>query len=155
MVKVILKFVLGLFFILLLGCSSQDQSPTIIDETLFFLNENQQLKDEIKVKFPTWIKNDLECYSFVKIKNDKGNLSAYPIHCKILAVLRGGVKCRILETTSYFAEIKCKKYDVKSGFVWYEKEGELFKTKQEAIEAIQKKGYYLISSIDNHLLNIK
>lgn len=148
MTKLVPTIILGLSFFLLFGCSpkSEDKKPSLIDETLFFLNENQDLNDSIKVKFPSWLKNGIECYGFVKIINDKGNVSAYPIRCKVIAILRGGVKCRILENTRYFEEISCKKFDVKAGATWYEQDGELYKSRSDVEKAIKSKNYYLFQS---------
>ena len=137
-------FTLFALCIIFTSCKKQANEPTIIDETLFYINPNQDLNPEIKSKFPDWIKKDLECYSFVKIPNDKMNTTAYPIKCKILGILRGGVKCRVLENTNYFNELKCDKYDVKVGAVWYETEGELYLTREATINKIKELGYFLM-----------
>lgn len=136
-------------FISFNSCKNKPTEPSLIDETLFFFNQDQELNPEVKQKFPDWIKNDMECFSYVKILNDYQKVTAYPIKCKIIGILRSGVKCRVLENTSYFTELSCGKYDVKVGSIWFETEGELFLTKEETVKSIKEKGFYLMETTSN------
>lgn len=140
-----LLFLLSII-LLFSGCKKKINEPTIVDETLFFFNPDQELSQEIKSKFPDWIKKDVECYSYAKLLNDKQNVSAYPIKCKITGILRSGVKCRVIENTSYFDELQCGRYDVKTGTIWFETKGDLFLTKEEAIAKIKQQGYFLMDT---------
>jgi hypothetical protein len=117
------------------GCGRRDMSKTLeqykyevstIDSTLIH-----------KKKLEPWIKEGIACYGIAIVYN----LSGAPIRIKefssrIISIEPDKIKMRSLENISLAPVKGCSKFSLEKGEDWEEPDGELFKTREEAIAFI-------------------
>ncbi len=136
-----LPFIILLIFFLFQGCNSKKRASEVAGYTY---NEKATVTNQTSLKIPgDWVKEDVDCYGILVAVDKEGKqLSGKPIHAKVVSVTATEIKMKALETVS-LAEVKgCTKMGLSKGDSWNETEGDLFKTREEAIDFLKKKNLY-------------
>ena len=138
-----LNFYLIFFSVLiLLGCSSSKKT----DEIAYY-QYTEKLPDEFNGEWQSligdWLEKGVECYGLVvAINANNVPQRGKPVKAKVLRISKKEIKMRALEDVS-MAQIKgCTNLGILKGETWKEKEAELFKTKEEALDYLQKNSLY-------------
>ncbi len=127
-----LLFYIG-FSIVLTGCGSRDQSKA----TGQYTSEQSEVKlnDVLQKKVGSWIKEGSECYGLVVLTDKDGNISSIKeIKAIALIIQSDKIKMKALEDVNMAPKAGCTKMDIAKGETWWEVEGDLFQTREEAIE---------------------
>jgi hypothetical protein len=122
------------------GCSTKNRSEEI--KNYAFKGKTAALSDKMHQKIGAWVEEGIVCYGLVVLVNAEGKiLRGLPVKSKVVSFTSDSLKMKALENVS-LAEIKgCKKMGLSQGNIWWETQGELFKTKAEAEAYLKAKGW--------------
>ncbi|MFY9152025.1 MAG: hypothetical protein WAO52_08425 [Prolixibacteraceae bacterium] len=131
--KQITAFFLSLIFIWgIAGCGSNDKSKQI--EKYKYDESANKLNDLLKKKVGSWIQEGMECYGLIIMTDKDGQLQALKeIKAMVLIIQSDKIKMKALEDASLAPKAGCTKMGITKGETWWEEEGDLFKTREEAI----------------------
>lgn len=128
-----------LFVFLLIGCNSDGKSDkgVIYD----YDDSDTELSDELKAKIGDWVKVGVECYGvLVSIDGEGLPQVGMPLRAQVIRIRKDEIKMKSLENVMFGPQEGCTKMGISSGETWWEKEGDLFQTKEEAEEFLRKLG---------------
>lgn len=127
-----LIFCIG-FIMILTNCGSRDQSKTTVQN-----NQDQsevKLNDILQKKVGSWIKEGSECYGLIVMTDKDGKIHAIKeLKAVALIIQSDKIKMKALEDVSLAPKAGCTKLGIAKGETWWEEEGDLFQTREEAIE---------------------
>ena len=121
------------FIIILTSCGSRNQSQA----TGLAVSEQSEVKlnDVLQKKVGSWIKEGIECYGLIVMIDKDGKVhSAKEIKAVVLIIQSDKIKMKALEEANLAPKAGCKKMTMAKGETWWEVEGDLFQTREEAIE---------------------
>lgn len=127
-----LLFCIG-FIIILTSCGSRNQSQA----TSQAVSEQSEVKlnDVLQKKVGSWIKEGSECYGLVILTDKDGKAHAIKeLKAVVLIIQNDKIKMKALEDINLAPKAGCKKMTMAKGETWWEVEGDLFQTREEAIE---------------------
>ena len=118
------------------GCGHQDKSKILeqykYDEDIDILNIHKE-------KLEDWIKDGVSCYGIVMIRDqNKLPVRLMEVHAKVVRIDSEGIKMEALEDVAANKIAECNKLSLKTGECWEEVDSELFKTRDEAVNFIDK-----------------
>lgn len=139
------KYLLLLAVLISVGLSSCNSNKKS-EEIAGYASPNKGVKTEAHSgnKPVGWVKEGAICYGLVVAVNKEGqHLSGKPVKAKVVGINGNEIKMKSMENVSV-AEVKgCTKMGLAKGETWLEKNGDLFKTKEEAIQYLKEKKLYL------------
>lgn len=136
--KIIALLVLGI--VILTGCSSKKRSEEI--KTYNYQEKSVVLNDKIKTRLGDWVVEGTVCYGLVVLVNAEGKVQkGAPVKSKVVSFSADSIKMKSLETVNLSPVKGCKKMGISRGESWWETEGDLFKTKAEAVAFLKEKGW--------------
>lgn len=95
-----------------------------------------QLSDTLEQRVGHWIKEGQECYGLVISSfSDQRIALAKPVQAKVITITATAIKMKALETVNVGVSEKakaCGKLQIDKGQTWWEEDGDLFATKEEA-----------------------
>ncbi|MFO7574323.1 MAG: hypothetical protein R6W67_04110 [Bacteroidales bacterium] len=98
--------------------------------------------DEAKnVLVPDWVEKGTECYGIVLLTYQDGRNTGRAVKSKVMSVRADRVKMKAIESISFNDAVGCDKLGMSYGETWWETEGDLFKTKEEAEAYIAEKNW--------------
>jgi len=121
------------------GCNSEGGSK---EEASYEYEEpSTELNAELKAKIGDWAKEGVECYG-VLVAIDASGIPQYgmPIKAKIAKIKASKIKMKALESINMGPKEGCSKMGMSYGESWWEVEGELFQTREEAEAYLRKQG---------------
>jgi len=123
------------------GCNSRKRSDEIKNYT--YQEQTTELSEQLSGKVGSWVQEGTVCYGLVASIDAKGKVQkGLPVKSKVLTIKSDSLKMKALESVS-LAEVKgCTKLGIAKGDTWWETEGDLFKTKEEAVAFLKKNGWY-------------
>jgi len=127
--------------ILFFGCSNKKRAAEVAG---YSYTEKSIPAPGSKVKIPgDWVKEGAVCYGLIVAVDKEGKqLSGKPVKAEVVKITDSEIKMKALESVS-LAEVKgCTKMGLAKGDGWSEQEGDLFQTKEEAIEFLKKNNLY-------------
>ena len=140
---------LKFFFMLLIAlgiysCNSSKKSEEVASYT--YEEEIIELNDSLKAKIPDWVEEGKICYGIVDLKNEKTKrkIMGKPVKAKVVQINENSVKMKALESVSLMPFDGCNQLGISKGQVWDEVQGDLYLTKQNAIEALKENELYYI-----------
>lgn len=93
-----------------------------------------KLNDILEKKVGSWIKEGSECYGVIMITNPDGSVNTVKeVKAVVLIIQNDKIKMKALEEVSLAPKAGCKKLSIDKGETWWETEGDLFLTREEAI----------------------
>ena len=129
-------------FLILTGCNSQKKSKEVAS---YKYNEKEvEISPELKSKIPKWVKVGKICYGLV-VQVESGSrkpVSGKPVKAKVIQIKRDAIVMKALERVSLVEVESCTKMGLSRGDTWEEKDGDLFLTREDAINALKAKNIY-------------
>ncbi|MCF6332731.1 MAG: hypothetical protein L3J11_05545 [Draconibacterium sp.] len=123
------------------GCNSKKKTNEVASYS--YKEETVKMSDELKAKAPDWVEKGKICFGLiVQIDKDKNSIKGKPIKAKILQIGKDAIKMKALETVSLVEVKGCTKMGLSKGEIWDEKDGDLYLTRQEAINFLKAKHIY-------------
>ncbi len=132
--KLILVISCILLLLNMMGCGQRNKSK-ILEQ---YKNESKSdTNEQIKRKLDSWVKEGAICYGIVMVRDGNGLPKRLrEVKAKISSIQSDKIKMEALEEIN-MAQIKgCIKVSIKEGENWDETDGELFKTREQAIQYI-------------------
>ena len=122
---------------ILSACNSSSNSSS--EKTYEYVEETYELNDMLKQKIGDWAEEGVVCYGLVVLKNEDGTSDyGVPVKAKIIKIKTDSIKMKSLEKINLGDNSSCSQMGISYGQKWWESEGDIFKTKEEA-EAFLKK----------------
>ncbi len=123
--------VITLAAILLSGCNPSSSKKA--GEVYEYEEESAVLNDDLQQRIGSWAEEGIICYGLVVLVNpDGGYEDGAVIQARILRIKSDSIRMKSLETIN-LAEVEgCTKMGISAGDKWWESEGDLFKTREEA-----------------------
>jgi hypothetical protein len=100
------------------------------------------LNEKFRDKFGSWMAKGVECYGIVVTTPDKaGKAIGKSVKCKVIDIKPDKIKVKAIETVKLMENKGCDKLGISYGETWWEEEGDLFKTREEADNLLKSKGW--------------
>ncbi len=129
--KKLISVVILLFAFSLSGCNSKGKSDKEV--TYEYQEVDVDLNAELKARIGSWAKQGIECYGvLVALDGDGLPRVGMPIKAKIVRIKKDQIKMKSLANVNFGPQQGCTKMGISSGETWWETEGDLFQTKEEA-----------------------
>ncbi|HNU77907.1 MAG: hypothetical protein WBK43_02285 [Prolixibacteraceae bacterium] len=125
------------------SCGKKKRSEEI--KNYAYQEESVELNPQLKAKLD-WIKEGTVCYGLVVgIQKDGTFTRGLPVKSKVLAFTKDSIKMKALEAVSIGEVEGCARMGLKRGETWWESEGDLFRTKEEAEEWLAERGLLIVN----------
>lgn len=137
-VKYLKPLVAVLLVVTIGGCTSNqvqngEPQPTGSDSTNTSLSAGH--------RFGSWVQKGVECYGLVITTQQNNKTIGKSVRCKVIAISPGKVKLKALEDVSLAPSKGCSKLGMSYGETWWETDGDLFQTREEADKYLTSKGW--------------
>lgn len=133
-----------LVILFLFSCNSQKKSNEVASYK--YEEEKVEMSNELKSKTPDWVVEGKICYGLVvQIDKDKKSIKGKVIKAKVIQIQQDAIKMKALESVNLIEVEECTKMGLAKGETWNEKDGDLFLTKQDAINALKAMNLYKTS----------
>lgn len=121
------------------GCNSEGEAKE--EATYEYKAPSTELNAELRARIGDWAVNGVECYG-VLVAIDGSGIPQYgiPIKAKIVKIKANKIKMKAVESINLGPKEGCSKMGMSYGATWWEVEGELFLTKEEAEGYLRKQG---------------
>ncbi len=126
----------------IVSCDNSKKSGEVASYT--YEEETVEMNPELKVAIPDWVEVGKICYGLVvQIDSEtKEPLRGQPVRAKVVQVNENAVKMKSLESIMMAQVENCSKKLIDKGEVWDEMEGDLYLTREDAIEALKRMKIY-------------
>ena len=116
---------------LFISCNSSQKSDP--DEIYEYVEETAELNDFLRQKIGDWAEEGEICYGVVVLVDPKGvALEGMPVKARILRIKSDSIKMKSLENINLREVEGCSQLGISNGEKWWESEGDLFRTREEA-----------------------
>lgn len=123
------------------ACNSGTNSQE--NKTYDYVETTTELNPVLKARIGDWAKKGVECYGVVVTLDAEGvPQNGLPVKAKIIRIEKDQIKMKALENISLGEEQGCSKMGISSGETWWETDGDLFQTREEAEQFLRKKGLF-------------
>lgn len=140
MKKLNLLFFISIFT-LLIACHSKTESG---NEVIYeYEEETSELGAELKAKIGDWAEEGAVCYGCVVSVDKNGTpIIGKAVKAKIIRIKSDSIKMKALESVSVAEgeQEGCSKMGLSRGETWWETDGDLFQSKEEAETYLKEKG---------------
>lgn len=133
---------LALIISLLIGCNTSPKKSTgnVAQDT----EEAEKLNDTLQAKIGSWAKEGAECYGIIVLVNAQKKVEfGRSAKTTIVRIKRDSIKVKALEDVNMGKIEGCMGITV--GYTWWEKEGDLFATRDEANNYLKSKDWAIKS----------
>ena len=118
------------------SCNSANKSKEI--EQYQSPETKNQLNETLQKKVGDWIKEGVDCYGVIMLISKEGDVRAVKeLKAKVLIIEDDKIKMKALENVSLTPKPDCFKIGIAKGGTWWEEEGDLFQTREKALEYIK------------------
>ena len=137
--KQLLLIIAGILLLLnVVGCGRRDMSKTL-EQYKYEVSQIDSTKI-FKKKLEPWIKEGITCYGIVIVHNLSGvPLRIKEVNAKVIRIEPDKIKMRSLENISLAPIEGCSKFSLEKGEDWDEMEGDIFRTREEAVTFIDNR----------------
>ncbi len=84
------------------------------------------------VLVPEWVEKGMECYGIVVLTFQDGRRTGRAVKSRVMTVRSDRVRMKAIESISFNELVGCDKLGISYGETWWETEGDIFRTKEEA-----------------------
>lgn len=124
-------------FALFISCNSSNKSNP--DEIYEYVEETAELNDFLKQKIGDWAEEGVICYGVVVLIDSDGTAKdGAPVKSRILRIKSDSIKMKSLEDINLSEFSGCDKIGISRGEKWWETEGDLFNSLEEAEAFLSK-----------------
>jgi hypothetical protein len=142
MQKSFFSIVVIISFIFTTSCVTRNEGEGVkASDTAKEISGNISLNDNLQAKVGSWLKKDVECYGIVVGYFADGNTLGKSVKCRVVAIKPDKIKMKTIESVSLLPGEGCDKMGLAYGDTWWEEEGDIFRTREEAEAFIREKGW--------------
>lgn len=132
--------VLLLLFSASCGNTRSDQ-PVKASEPSGVVSSEVNLNSDLQTKVGSWLEKDAECYGIVVGYFADGSTLGKSVKCRVVAIKPEKIKMKTIESVSLLPGEGCDKMGLAYGDTWWEEDGDIFRTREEAEAYIRTKGW--------------
>jgi hypothetical protein len=99
------------------------------------------LNSDLEAKLGSWLRKDTECYGIVVGYFADGKTLGKAVKCRVVSIKPDKIKMKTVESVSLLEGEGCDKMGLAYGDTWWEEEGDIFRTREEAEAYIKSKGW--------------
>jgi len=123
------------------GCNNSPKPKQVTQEPVIE-EEDGKLNDVLQQKIGSWAKEGVECYGLVVLTNSKKVVQAgKSVKSVIVRIKSDSLKMKVLEDVSLGQKKDCALLGVTVGYTFWESDGDLFQTREEADNFLKSKGW--------------
>lgn len=100
------------------------------------------MNERLNSALGSWLKEGVECYGIVIGKFADGSTIGKAVKCKVMDIKPDKIKMKTIESVKLLENEACDKMGLAYGDTWWEEEGDIFKTREEAEAYIKEKGWF-------------
>ena len=142
MKKSIYSFVVLISLILITSCGRSNEGEGVrASDTTQEVKANVSLNEDLNEKVGAWLEKDVECYGIVVGYFADGSTLGKSVKCRVVAIKSDKIKMKTIESVSLLPGEGCDKMGLAYGDTWWEEDGDIFRTREEAEAFIQSKGW--------------
>jgi hypothetical protein len=141
--KKICSILTGLWIILMLTGCGNNKSVGESSNARPQLSSDTSKAETTDKKVGDWVKKGEECYGIVIVNLTDGKTIGKSVKCKIMSVKPEKVKMKTIEKVSLMEAKGCDKIGLSYGDTWWETEGDIFKTREDADKYLLEKGWFI------------
>ncbi|MCF8380699.1 MAG: hypothetical protein K9H49_14090 [Bacteroidales bacterium] len=124
-------------FAFLISCNSNNKANS--EEIYEYVEESAELNEQLSKRVGDWIEEGLTCYGILAIIDGNGVMQeGQVIKAKVIRIKSDSIKMKSLEDINLREVEGCNKLGISNGETWWETEGDLFKTMEEAEDFLTK-----------------
>ena len=125
------------------ACNTKNKSAEIAGYD--YQEKSTELNKELQAKVGDWVEKGTVCYGLVVAVDGSGTPQhGKPVKAKVVRISSDEIKMKALEKINIGPKEGCSEMGISRGETWQEKEGDLFKTKDEAIAYLKEKGLFMV-----------
>ena len=128
---------ISIILFIVLGCNSSGVSKE--KQTYEFQEEEIILNDTLMQRLGNWAEIGKKCYGIVEYHRDGRFEKGNPVKSIILRIKSDSIQMKALEKVQVLDSVGCERLGLTYGEKWWEKDGDLFLTKEEAMEFLKNK----------------
>ncbi|MCK9411566.1 MAG: hypothetical protein M0Q53_04640 [Prolixibacteraceae bacterium] len=138
-----MRYLIFIFFVIvftgsILSCGTGNKSKQIKEYK--YIEGKRAITGDLGKKEEAWIKEGMTCYGIIILADKDGNAKKVKeIEARIVSIQPGKIKMKAMEDLVLAPVEGCTKTGIKKGETWDELEGDLFQTREEAINYIGTK----------------
>lgn len=122
----------------LVGCERSDKIKVLSQYK--YEDNSSVLSENTHKKLGSWVKEGITCYGIIMVRDENNPpVRLKEVYAKVISIHSENIKMEALENVFINRTIECNKVNIKKGECWDEVDGELFKTREEAIRFIDDK----------------
>lgn len=131
--KLSIIFISIAVMVVLQACNSNSNKSKEI-EKYQYTETKVELNEVLKKKVGSWIQEGSECYGLVMMSDPDGNVKdVKEMKAVVLIIQNDKIKMKSLENVTLAPKEGCTKMGISKGETWWEEDGDLFQTREEAI----------------------
>ena len=128
--------------ILITSCVNRNEGGRVrASDTTQEIKAGGTLNEELQAKVGSWLKKDVECYGIVVGYFADGSTLGKSVKCRVVAIKSDKIKMKTIESVSLLPGEGCDKMGLAYGDTWWEEDGDIFRTREEAEAFIESKGW--------------
>jgi hypothetical protein len=136
--KIFLVAILASF---LTNCNNSPKPKQVVKEPAT-VEEEGKLNDVLQKRIGSWAKEGAACYGLVVLTNNKRIVQyGKSVKTVIVRIKSDSLKVKLLENVTLAPKKDCKQIGMNEGDTWWEREGDLFQTQEEAENFLKSKGW--------------
>lgn len=142
MKKSIYLFVVLVSLILITSCGSSTEGEGVrASDTSQAISGSVSLNQDLQAKVGSWVNKDVECYGIIVGYFADGTTLGKSVKCRVAAIKSDKIKMKTIESVSLLPGEGCDKMGLAYGDTWWEEDGDIFRTREEAEAFIESKGW--------------
>lgn len=142
MQKSIYLFVVLISLILITSCVNTNEGEGVrASDPGQTVSRVVTLNSDLQSKVGSWLEKDVECYGIVVGYFADGSTLGKTVKCRVVAVKPDKIKMKTIESVSLLPGEGCDKMGLAYGDTWWEEDGDIFRTREEAEAFIESKGW--------------
>ncbi len=130
-------FIIPFLSVLIFACNSSNKRSDVVYK---YIEKVPELSEAMRAKIGDWAEEGLTCYGLMVLVNGNGEIQdGAVIEARIIQFNGDSIKMRSMESLSLKKVEGCDKKGISRGQIWWETDGEIFQTKEEAQDLLDSK----------------
>jgi hypothetical protein len=144
MYRFLVSLSLASAIVIMSSCSGNKKEQPAASATTVKSGQTEVVFNEkLQAKVGSWVEKGIDCYGIVIAELADGKSIGKSVKCKVIALKPDMIKLKTLESINLMESRGCDKMGLSYGDTWWEEEGDIFKTREEADAYLKEKGWLI------------
>lgn len=119
------------------ACHSSDRSKEL--DKYAYDGDSKVLNEQLNTRVGSWIEEGTTCYGILILQDENGlPKKLKEVKAKVILLQNDKIKMKSLEDIALAPVEGCSQLGIRKGETWWETEGDLFRTREEAVSFIDE-----------------